>query len=115
MLFSFIVLMILSGEATPVTLGDRTPAAGEDIGVVLDDARAAWVVVRRVMDFRMADDYSGRMGRVVADHPEPLTRRGFLAAIEEYQNMEKGMTEEEAEERAGDEVAELQGERMRGS
>lgn len=77
--------------------------------------RAAWVVVRRVMDFRMADDYSGRMGRVVADHPEPLTRRGFLAALEEYQNMEKGMTEEEAEQIAGDEVAELQGERMRGS
>jgi hypothetical protein len=77
--------------------------------------RAAWVVVRRVMDYRMADDYETAIGRVVADHPEPLTRRGFLAAIEEYQNMEKGMTEEEAEERAGDEVAELQGERMRGS
>ena len=59
------------------TANPREPAA-QVIGELI--CRATWVVVRRVMDFRMADDH-GPMGHVIDQPPEPVTTEQALEAL----------------------------------
>ena len=77
--------------------------------------RTGWMVIRRVMDFRMNDGYEGQWGHVVNAPPKRLTREQMERVWDEHRNMESQLSEEAAEERAADQIAELQGEARRGS
>ena len=77
--------------------------------------RTVWTVIRRVMDFRMNDGYEGQWGHVVNAPPKRLTREQMERVWDEHRNMESQLSEEAAEERAADQIAELQGEARRGS
>ena len=78
-------------------------------------SRTVWMVIRRVMDFRMNDGYEGQWGHVVNAPPKRLTREQMERVWDEHRNMESQLSEEAAEERAADQIAELQGEARRGS
>jgi hypothetical protein len=63
--------------------------------------RAAWVVVRRVMDFRMADDYETAIGHVIDLPTELLTQRRLVEAIQNLESAKNALANKVGAQQSG--------------